>query len=204
MSRFFAAIYDRMLASTEEAGLREERARLVAQASGVVVELGAGTGLNLDHYDRDAVTRLVLTEPDPHMAKRLRERAAGTDAEVHEAPAERLPLEDGSADTVVSTLVLCTVPDPEAVLREVARVLRPGGRLLAYEHVRSDEAGTAKWQDRLERPWGWVAGGCHPNRDTLSLIKGSGLQVVESAPRHLPKAPPIVRPALFAVAERTA
>ena len=168
------------------------------------MELGAGTGLNLAHYDRDAVTRLVLTEPDPHMAKRLRDRAAGTDAEVVEAPAERLPLEDASADTVVATLVLCTIPDPEAALREVARVLRPGGRLLTFEHVRSDDPGRAKWQDRLERPWGWVAGGCHPNRDALGLIRGAGLQVVESTPSRLPKSPPIVRPAVVAIAERAA
>ena len=202
MSRFFAAIYDRLLAGTEDAGLREERAKLLAGASGVVLELGAGTGLNLDHYDRAKVTRLILAEPDPHMAKRLRARAG--DAEVIDAPAERLPLEDASVDTVISTLVLCTVDDPEATLREVARVLRPGGRLLTFEHVRSDAPKTAKWQDRFERPWGWFAGGCHPNRDTLAAIEASPLRVVESHPSRLPKSPPLVTPALVAVAERPA
>lgn len=202
MSRLFAAVYDRLLAATEEAGLRDERAALLGQAQGVVLELGAGTGLNREHYDPAKVTRIVLTEPDPHMARRLRERADG--AEVHEAPAERLPLDDASVDTVVCTLVLCTVDDPEATLREVVRVLRPGGRLLLWEHVRSDDAGTARWQDRLERPWGWVAGGCHPNRDTLAAVERSPLRVVHSEPRRLPKAMGLVKPAVVAVAEKAA
>lgn len=201
MSRFFAAVYDRILAASEEAGLRQERARLLARAEGVVVELGAGTGLNLEHYDRPRIERLVLTEPDPHMARRLRERA-GADAEVLDAPAERLPLPDATADTVVCTLVLCTVPDPEAVLREVERVLKPGGRLLTLEHVRSDDPSRARWQDRLERPWGWLAGGCHPNRDTLATLRASSLEVVEHAPTVMPKATPLVRPAMVAVAQR--
>ena len=201
MGRIFAAVYDRMLASTEEAGLREQRARLVGRAQGVVVEIGAGTGLNFEHYDRSAVERLVLCEPDPHMARKLRERV-GKGADVIEAPAERLPLEDGIADTVVGTLVLCTVDDPETALAEVARVLKPGGRLLAFEHVRSDDPGRAKWQDRLERPWGWFGAGCHPNRDTLATLQASPLRVVESEDTRLPKAPPVVRPALVAVAER--
>ncbi|WP_205699355.1 class I SAM-dependent methyltransferase [Conexibacter sp. SYSU D00693] len=202
MSRLFAAIYDRVLAASEEAGLRAERAGLLAQARGDVVELGAGTGLNLEHYDRTAVGRLVLTEPDPHMAKRLRERVGGDPAiEVVEAGAERLPLEDDSVDTVVATLVLCTIPDPEAALREAARVLRPGGRLLALEHVRSEDAGLAKWQDRLERPWGWVAGGCHPNRNTRATLEASPLRLVETRATVMPKATPLVRPAMVAVAE---
>ncbi|HYF26023.1 MAG TPA: class I SAM-dependent methyltransferase, partial [Baekduia sp.] len=171
------------------------------RAHGVVVELGAGTGLNLEHYDREAVTRLVLTEPDKHMARRLRERARPGD-EVVEAPADRLPLPDASADTVVATLVLCTVPDADAVLREVARVLRPGGRLLAFEHVRSDDPGRATWQDRLERPWTWIAGGCHPNRRTLATLEASELRVLEHEDTRIPKAAPLVRPAIMAVAER--
>lgn len=202
LDRIFVAGYDRLLAATEDAGLREERARLLARAKGDVVELGAGTGLNRQHYP-DAVGRLVLTEPDPHMAKRLRDRADG--AEVVEAGAERLPLPDASADTVVSTLVLCTVGDADATLREVARVLRPGGELLFYEHVRApDGHGLTRWQDRLERPWGWFAGGCHPNRDTPAALEASPLEVVEIRTTKLPKAPPIVRPAVVGVARRPA
>ena len=110
--RLFAAIYDRMLADTEEHGLRERRRVLLQNARGRVLEIGAGTGLNLPHYG-DAVTELVLTEPSPGMAKRLREKVGDRSIPVVEAPAEALPFDDGSFDSVVCTLVLCTVPDPE-------------------------------------------------------------------------------------------
>ena len=196
--RFFAAIYDRIMASTEDAGLRDMRADLLASASGRTLELGAGTGLNLSHY-RPAVSELVLTEPDPFMARRLRARidaappAAGS-AEVVEAGAEALPFEDSSFDTVVSTLCLCTVDDPPRVVAEVARLLRPGGRLLYLEHVRSEKPGLSRWQDRLEGPWGWVGAGCHPTRDTAATIAASELELSDPRSGELPKAPPIVRP----------
>lgn len=204
--RMFAALYDRSLRETEEAGLRDRRARLLSGARGRVLELGAGTGLNLDHYPPQ-VTELVLTEPSAHMAERLRLRAARSSRpiQVLEAPAERLPLPDESVDTVVATLVLCTVDDVAAALREVERVLRPGGRLLFIEHVRSAEPGRARWQDRLERPWGFVAAGCHPNRDTLAALEGSSL-VPEPDVEHgkLRKAPAIVRPLVQGSARRAA
>jgi len=195
--RFFAAIYDWMLAGTEDAGLRDMRAELVGQAEGRTLELGAGTGLNLAHYT-DAVTELVLTEPDPHMAKRLRDRlgadppAAGS-VKVVEATAEDLPAEDASFDTVVSTLVLCTVEDPARATAELKRVLRPGGRLLYLEHVRSEDERLESWQDRLERPWGWLAAGCHPNRPTATTLAAAGFSV-EPEEGSMPKAPPLVRP----------
>jgi ubiquinone/menaquinone biosynthesis C-methylase UbiE len=202
----FAAMYDRLMAGTERAGLADRRAELVATARGATLELGAGTGLNLRHYPA-AVTDLVLAEPDRHMARRLRARLseAGRPAEVVEAPAERLPFEDGRFDTVVVTLVLCTVRDPARALDEIARVLKSGGRLLFLEHVRAPN-GTrlARWQDRLERPWGWFGAGCHPNRDTIAALDASPLSV-ESADRgELPKAPPIVRPLVAGVAVRDA
>jgi ubiquinone/menaquinone biosynthesis C-methylase UbiE len=203
--RFFAAIYDRLMAGTEDAGLRDMRAELVRQARGRTLELGAGTGLNLAHYGDD-VTELVLTEPDPFMAKRLRERLAadspaGGSADVVEAPAERLPFEDASFDTVVSTLVLCTVDEPEQAAAELARVLRPGGQLLYLEHVRGDSERLVRWQDRLERPWGWVAGGCHPNRPTAATLSAAGFDV-EPEEARLPKAPPLVRPLIRGTAQR--
>src|SRR5436190_5242928 len=202
----FAAMYDRLMAGTERAGLADRRARLVAGARGTTLELGAGTGLNLRHYPA-AVTDLVLAEPDRHMARRLRERLAkaGRPAEVVEAPAERLPFEDGRFDTVVVTLVLCTVQDPAQALEEIARVLKPGGRLLFLEHVRApDGARLSRWQDRLERPWGWFGGGCHPNRDTVAALEASPLSVESADPGELPKAPPIVRPLVAGVAVRDA
>jgi ubiquinone/menaquinone biosynthesis C-methylase UbiE len=200
----FAAMYDRLMAGTERAGLADRRERLVAGARGATLELGAGTGLNLRHYPA-AVTDLVLAEPDRHMARRLRARLseAGRPAEVVEAPAERLPFEDGRFDTVVVTLVLCTVQDPAQALEEIARVLEPGGRLLFLEHVRApDGARLSRWQDRLERPWGWFGGGCHPNRDTVAALEASPLSVESAEHGELPKAPPIVRPLVAGVAVR--
>ena len=166
--RLFAAVYDRGLKATEEAGLGQMRRELLAGAGGRVVEIGAGTGVNLDLYP-DGVEELVLVEPDPHMARRLRANLAESSAgrrEIVEAPAERLPFGDDSFDTAVATLVLCTVPDPAAAIAELARVLKPGGRLLFIEHVRSEDPGLARWQDRLEKPWRFLGDGCHCNRDT--------------------------------------
>lgn len=202
---FFAAVYDRLMASTERAGLADRRAALIADARGATLELGAGTGLNLRHYP-DAVTELVLTEPDYHMARRLRSRVAeaGRPVEVVEATAERLPLEDARFDTAVVTLVLCTVKEPAQALAEIARVLKPGGRLLFIEHVRADASGLVRWQDRLERPWGWIAGGCHPNRDTVGSLDGSALRVESVERGEMPKAPPLVKPLVAGVAVRDA
>jgi ubiquinone/menaquinone biosynthesis C-methylase UbiE len=199
----FAALYDRMMASTERAGLADRRAGLLAQARGETLELGAGTGLNLRHYPA-AVTSLVLAEPDTAMARRLRRRAAeaARAVEVVEAPAERLPFPDARFDTTVVTLVLCTVSDPGRALDEIARVLKPGGRLLFVEHVRAPGGRLATWQDRLERPWGWVAGGCHPNRDTLATLEASALSVESVEHGALPKSPPLVRPLVAGTAVR--
>jgi len=201
--RLFAAVYDRLTAGAEEAGLADMRARVLAQAQGATLELGAGTGSNLAHYP-DAVSELVLTEPSEHMARRLREKvaASGRAAEVVSAPAERLPFADDSFDTVVGTLVFCTADDPMASLGEAARVLRPGGRLLFLEHVRADDPGLARWQDRLEGVWGYMAAGCHPNRDTLAAIEASGFTVEELERGRFPKAPPLVKPLISGRATR--
>lgn len=193
--RAFAAMYDRTFEAAEEAGLREMRRDLLAAANGRVLELGAGTGLNLDLYP-PGVEELVLLEPDPHMAKRLRATAAASSRSVSvgEAPAERLPFEDSSFDTVVSTLVFCTVPDPGEAVAEVARVLKPGGRLLFLEHVRAEDPKLAGWQDRLEKPWRFVGDGCHCNRDTVATIEASPLRLEGVEHAEFPKAPPIVKP----------
>jgi ubiquinone/menaquinone biosynthesis C-methylase UbiE len=195
-ARVFAAMYDRMMAVSEEAGLRERRRELIAQASGRVLEIGAGTGLNAEHYP-DAVTDLVFAEPEGPMAARLRARV--TRGTVVEAPAEALPFPDDAFDTVVSTLVLCTVDDTRAALGEIRRVLAPGGRVLLLEHVRSEDPGLAKWQDRLHGPWHWIGRGCHCNRDTARDLRGAGFDV-DVEPTRLPKAAKLVKPAIVGVA----
>jgi ubiquinone/menaquinone biosynthesis C-methylase UbiE len=158
--------------------MRRRRRTLVAEAHGVVVEIGAGTGLNLAHYS-DAVDELILTEPEPGMRRKLARRLErhGRAARLLDAPAERLPLADACADTVVSTLVLCTVDDPEVALREIARVLRPDGQLLLIEHVRARSRFLAACQDKLLRPWRGFAGGCVCNRPTLDLMRACGFTV---------------------------
>jgi ubiquinone/menaquinone biosynthesis C-methylase UbiE len=203
--RMFAAVYDRMGAASEEAGLRDFRAGLIADARGRTLELGAGTGLNLEHYP-EAVTELVLTEPFGPMAQRLRERAASSEREVQvvEAAAGALPFADDSFDTVVATLVLCTVEDVPTVLAEIDRVLVPGGRFLFCEHVRSDDPAVARKQDRWEGPWRFVGHGCHPNRDTVGAIDGSALELGEVRDERLPKAPQIVRPLAIGEARKPA
>src|ERR1700742_1455868 len=194
--RAFARFYDRALKATEENGLGAMRASLLAEARGRVVEIGAGTGVNVDLYG-PAIEDLTLIEPDPHMAARLRDRLAGAGhapRRLVEAPAEALPFADDTFDTAVATLVLCTVPDPAAAVAELARVLKPGGRLLFIEHVRSDDPDRARWQDRLEKPWRFLADGCYCNRDTEAMLGASLFRVESLEHGKMPKAMPIVRP----------
>ena len=195
--RAFSAAYDRGFKGAEDAGLREMRRQLLAQARGRVLELGAGTGLNLEHYPEETES-LTLVEPDPHMTKQLRQKLtrSGRSAEISvvEAPGEDLPFADAAFDTVAVTLVLCTVPDQAATLAEIKRVLAPGGQLLFLEHVRAHSPELAKWQDRLQSPWCFLADGCRCNRDTVSAIGAAGFQLGEVETGSLPKMPPIIRP----------
>jgi ubiquinone/menaquinone biosynthesis C-methylase UbiE len=165
-----AAFYDPLMRVQGVLGLERQRARTAREATGRVLELGVGTGLNLPHYANAA--EVVGIDPDPYMLSRARPRAAAAAraVELVEGSAEALPFEDGSFDTVVAALSLCTIPDAAAALREARRVLRPDGRLLFLEHVRAERPWAARLQDRLERPWMRVAGGCHPNRDTVAAI----------------------------------
>lgn len=190
-----ALIYDPFLWLAERAGMRERRRRILARAEGSVVEIGAGTGLNLAHYPT-ALSRLVLVEPEKNMAARLRRRLEGTQrpAEVVLAPAEALPFDDDSFDTAVSTMVLCTVEDPALALAEISRVLRPGGTLLFIEHVRSDDPRLARWQDRLHGPWKAFGDGCNCNRPTTELLEAAGYHVEVLERGAWRRMPPLVRP----------
>jgi ubiquinone/menaquinone biosynthesis C-methylase UbiE len=194
----FAALYDPMSRSSEDAGLREMRHSLLAEAGGDVLEIGAGTGANLAHYD--GVASLVATEPDQAMLRRLAKKAREQTArvEILPAPAEALPFADASFDTVVSTLVLCGVEDQSRSLREMRR-LRPGGRLLFIEHVRSADPKVARMQDRIS-PVNRFLFGCECNRATLDTIEATGFTVSRVEHGELPKAPKFVRPMIIGAA----
>jgi SAM-dependent methyltransferase len=199
----FPLLYDPALLLGELGGLRRLRREVVGQARGRVLELGAGTGLNIAHYA--GVERLVLSEPESGMAKRLQQRLEHSElpGEVVATAAEQLPFEDGSFDTVVATLVFCTVSDPHAALRETRRVLARGGRLLFIEHVRG-QAGSrlGRWQDRFHGPWRALAYGCRCNQDTLELIAEAGLRTTEVSAATWRGMPPLVRPLVYGTAER--
>ena len=193
-ARVSARIYDPFVWVAELAGMRSRRKLLVAQARGRVLEIGAGTGLNLAHYSDD-VSELVLLEPEPAMRRRLarRLRRVGREAELLDASAECLPFADASFDTVVCTLVLCTVPAPDRALAEIGRVLAPDGRLLFIEHVRAESPRLARLQDRLLEPWRRFACGCRCNRATVELMRASGFDV-DAREASWRAMPPIVRP----------
>jgi ubiquinone/menaquinone biosynthesis C-methylase UbiE len=176
--RILAMVYDPFCWLGEIVGMRSRRRALLGSARGRVVEIGAGTGLNVAHYP-DGIAELVFTEPVATMRRRLTRRLQrhGRVGWIIDAPAERLPLADASVDTVVSTLVLCTVNDPEGALREIARVLRPDGQLLFIEHVRASSRLLAACQDYLFRPWRGFAGGCCCNRRTVELMRACGFAV---------------------------
>ncbi len=197
----FARLYDPLFFVGEHRGMARRRRALLAGARGRVLELGAGTGLNVGHYPA-GLEELVLTEPVGPMVDRLERRVARAgrpEARVVVAGAEALPFADASFDTVVSTLVLCTVPDPEAAVREVRRVLRPGGRLHFVEHVRSEHPLLARWQDRLQRPWRAFAEGCVCNRDTLGLLRRT-FPGTAAEPQPWKAMPVLVRPLVVGVA----
>jgi ubiquinone/menaquinone biosynthesis C-methylase UbiE len=192
------------MAAPEKAVLREHRKALVGRVAGRVIEIGGGTGANLPFYG-SAVEELVITEPEQPMAHRLEHKLAGYSlpVQVVGARAEELPFEDQSFNFAVSTLVLCTVDDPGRALSEIHRLLKPGGRLLFLEHVRSDEPRLARWQDRLHGLQFRFGHGCHCNRRTLESIEGAGFRVAELTHDRLRKAPPIVRPLIVGAADRT-
>jgi ubiquinone/menaquinone biosynthesis C-methylase UbiE len=200
-NRVFAAGYDRMTASSERDCFSAHRRELLAGAEGDVIEIGGGTGVNLPLYGGGLLS-LTVTEPEKPMIVRLQRRIDEVRPETTllRTRAEDLPFEDDSFDVAVSTLVLCTVDDQPRALRELHRVLRPGGRLLFMEHVRSDDERLARWQDRLLPLNTRLLCGCHCNRPTLDGIRSAGFEVTRLEHDTIPHAPPFVRPLIVGVA----
>jgi SAM-dependent methyltransferase len=190
--RWFAAIYDRMGRSEEREFLGQMRHHLLSGVQGNVLEIGAGTGANFAHYPSGA--RVIALEPDPFMLKRAEQKVAElglSNVSLQRAPAESLPFPDASFDTVVSTLVLCTVQDVASCLAEMRRVLRPGGRVLFIEHVRA-QGWFGGLQDLVRPVWSWFGAGCQPNRRTDDAFRHAGWEVTIDE-RHAFRFVPMLR-----------
>lgn len=195
----FAKFYDSYFQKAEQAGLSSLRSRLLAHAKGKTLEIGAGTGLNLPHYPA-AVTELVLTEPSLAMRTILEKKIRpASQIKIQTARAESLPFPLGSFDTVVATFVLCTAP-PTQALAEIVRVLKPGGRFLFLEHIRSHNPALAKKQDLIQPLWQLFANGCHCNRRTDELFKLAGFKFEMFLTHSLTNMPWNVRPIIAGVA----
>lgn len=204
MSWLLASIYDRFMAKTEAACLATWRRELLSKAQGRVLELGAGTGINLEAYGGE-LERLVLSEPDPAMRRLLEARigASGRAAELSPASAEALPFPDASFDVVVGTLILCSITDVPAALAEVKRVLVPGGSYLFIEHVGArNRPRRRRWQERLEPFWSLIADGCRLTRETDQALLAAGLELESCRRESLRKALPVLRPSIRGVARK--
>jgi ubiquinone/menaquinone biosynthesis C-methylase UbiE len=166
----------------------KQREKVVPRASGDVLEIGFGSGLNLAHYDQDKVRRLWGLEPSEGM-RRLAEKPianSGLDVELIDLPGEEIPLEDNSVDTVLITFTLCTIPEVATALDGMRRVLKPGGQLLFSEHGKAPDANVVKWQDRMNPVWKKFSGGCNMNRDIPALLGAAGLEIQDDNRMYVP------------------
>ncbi len=178
-SFLIAKSYNFAMAGTEKRCLNQWRKDLLGFASGDLLEIGAGTGVNLPHYHAK-ISSITLSEPDQQMRKHLQRTVAQTTNDnftIKPWEAAEIDLPDASFDTIVSTLVLCSVPCLTSSLNEIYRLLRPGGKLLFLEHIASDQQDTFKWQQRIEPIWSLCAGNCRLTRDTATAISNCGLSI---------------------------
>lgn len=198
----FAAAYDRILRPVERAGLAERRRALLAQARGDVLEVGGGTGLNLPHYPDDgSVTSVTVLEPDAAMGRRLLDRMAASPlpVTVHETTLEEADLRLATFDTVVTSLVLCSVPDLRDALARISAALRPDGQLLFLEHVAVP--GLRGLVQKASVPvWSRIAAGCHPDRDVVAALRAAGFSVTSCDRFRLRYTFPHIAPAAAGVA----
>ena len=166
----------------------KQREKVVPLAEGHVLEIGIGSGLNLAYYDQSKVTKLWGLDPSMELRKKAVERSAesGMEVEFIGLSGEDIPLESGSAETVLTTFTLCTIPDAGAALKEMYRVLRPGGQLLFAEHGRAPDQDVVRWQDRINPVWQHVAGGCNLNRKIDVLVEEAGFTVRDLEQSYLP------------------
>jgi ubiquinone/menaquinone biosynthesis C-methylase UbiE len=201
----YASVYDRYNRSAERTWLGSSRRAALAHARGRVLEIGAGTGVNLLHYPQVAaeVTEIVLAEPDPAYRRRLARRIphGHVPVSVSDAPAECLPFADATFDTVVSTLVMCSVDEPRRCATELRRVLRPDGVLVLIEHV---QCGPSRWRRAYQHAsvpfWRLFVGGCRPDRPTLATLGAAGFDVCELTRFHPPHVPSVMFPFVVATA----
>ena len=182
-----------------------QREKVVPQASGTVLEIGIGTGHNLPYYDPARVQRLIGLDPSDTSRELAAKRASklGIDVEFIGLPSERIPLEDASVDTVLVTYSLCTIPDPVTALHGMARVLRPGGKLIFCEHGRAPDPAVQKWQDRINPVWRKFLGGCNLNRDIPALLTAGGFDIDELESMYLPGTPQFAGYNLWGLAQKT-
>lgn len=168
--------------------MERQRQKVVPLARGRVLEVGVGSGLNFPFYDRNGVEKVWALEPSPELMRMAERRARSSplDIEYLEAPGEAIPLDDRSIDSVVVTYTLCTIPDAVAALRQMARVLRPGGRLLFSEHGTAPDEKVRRWQERLNPYWRRVSGGCELNRPIPRLIEQGGFRIETLETMYLP------------------
>lgn len=168
--------------------IRKQREKVVPLATGDVLEIGFGGGLNLPYYDRDRVKKVWGLEPSAGMRRRARRLVATTDIDVEliDLPGEEIPLPDNSVDTVLVTYTLCTIPDVAAALAGMRRALKPDGRLLFTEHGRAPDVAVRRWQDRLNSGWKKLSGGCNINRDIAATIEEAGFSLAEDNRMYIP------------------
>ncbi len=171
--------------------VRKQREKVVPQAEGRILEIGIGSGLNLEFYNPAKVEMLWGLEPSPGMRRKARPRVEAAPFPIAwlDLPGEEIPLDDASADTIVMTYTLCTIPDWRAALQQMRRVLRPGGKLLFSEHGAAPDADVRRWQDRINPIWNKIGGGCNLNREIPRLIGEGGFDMRELQSMYVPSTP---------------